>query len=77
MTLSISFKWGSDLNRFYNEMLSNPSSLLKGVTVEEGDLKAFIDLEENNDKDNLDGKVFVNNIKQYMRDNDMSYTMEA
>ncbi len=74
MKVSIEFKFGNDLGKFFNDFMSNPSDLISGVTVSESDSKIHIDFKK--DIEFFSEKEEINNIKQYMRDNEISYNME-
>jgi hypothetical protein len=74
MRVTVKFRIGDDLSRFYNDFVGTLIDSVEGVSVEEKDLKVHIDIAELSDE--LSGKTQINDIKQYMRDNEISYDME-
>lgn len=73
MTINISFKTNDDMDKFYNDFLNDMPEMVSSAKANIKHKNVAIDVDPLHD-DSIDvEKNLINNIKQYMRDNGISY----
>lgn len=74
MKLIISFDKPADMDRFYQDILQDNTDDISKIHANTNPSEVYIELKLNNFANE---KVFVNNVKQYMRDNEINYNIKV
>jgi 3-deoxy-D-arabino-heptulosonate 7-phosphate (DAHP) synthase class II len=75
MTINISFDFTTDMDKFYDNIVNNLPDIVRSAHVEVQHKNVVLAIDPFHE-DTLDvEKVLVNDIKQYLRDNEIPYNM--
>ena len=75
MTINVLFKLDFDMDNFYNDFVNNLPDVVSSATVKVEHKSVVLEIDPFH-KDAVEvEKVVVNDIKQYMRDKEVSYDL--
>lgn len=73
MTINISFSFDTDMDKFYNDFINDLPSIVSSAKVEVKNKSVVLDIDPINVNSFYADKVLMNDIKQYMRDNEVPH----
>ena len=75
MTIKISFKTNNEMDKFYTDFLGNMPGIVSSAEANVKNKNVVINTIASHDDSFSAEKNLINNIKQYMQDNEINYNM--
>jgi len=73
MKINIQFTLSTDLDKFYDTIVNDLPSIIRSAHVQVEHKRLLLETDPFSEKEIEEEKILLNDIKQYMRDNEISH----